>query len=187
MNASTPNSPIGSDGRVEHRRRPELLRLRAAGLVGIADDDVGGAIGPSELSEHDADRPCAGDQHPRTAVEARLADRGDADGQRLTQGGGIVGHRIGHPVGVPRTDGDVIAERTVHQAGWRRTACAGTGCSGPFRVSSLSGSGRCGSIDTRCPMRERSDARTDADDRARRLVAEHQRGVDDELPTRPCR
>ena len=85
MNASTPNSPIGSDGRVEHRGRAECPSLLAAGLVGIADHDVGRAVGPCELSHHDADRSRAGDQHARPAVDACLADRGDADRQRFAQ------------------------------------------------------------------------------------------------------
>ena len=97
--------------------RPERSRLLAAGLVGIADDDVGGAVGPRELGHHDADRPRAGDQHARSAVDAGLADRGDADGQRLTQRGGVIGHRVGHRMGEPRADGDVIAERAVHRRG----------------------------------------------------------------------
>ena len=168
-------SAIGSS----YRGRAELPRLLAAGLVGIADHDVGGAIGPRELSEHDADRPRAGDQHARTAVEGRLADRGDADGQRLTQRRGIVGHRIGHSMGVPRSDGDVIAERTIDRRGAEephvraQVVVASSGLLavgvGPLRLD-------------RHPLSDALavHALTDADDRACRLVAEHQRGVDDE-------
>ena len=179
MNASTSSSPMGSTVGSSSLVAPNVGRLFAAGFVGIADHDVGGAVRPRDLGHHDADRSRAGDQHARTTVDTGLADRGDADRQRLTQCGGIIGHRVGHPMGVPRTDGDVIAERAVHGRRGEEPHVRAQVVVAPAGLVSV-GVGPLWF--DRHPLSDalRVHGFTDADDRPRRLMPEHQWGFDDE-------
>ena len=58
-----------------------------------------------------------GDEHLRAFADARLAQRGDADRQRLAQRGGVIGNGVGYRVGEVRADRHVIAEGAVDRRG----------------------------------------------------------------------
>ncbi len=112
-------------------------------------------------------------------VEFGLADRGDADGQRLAQCRGVVGHRVRHRVRELRADGHVVAECAVDRRGgeephmWAQVVVAAARLIA-VRIGPLRFDGH--------PLTDprRVDRFADANDRARRLVSEDQGPVHDE-------
>ena len=178
MNASKPqpsSSAVGSSAAVA----PIRPCLVAARLVRVGHGDFGCAVGACELDHHDADRSRTGDEQLRSSADACLANRCDADRQRFAQRGGVIGDGVRHRVCERRADGHVIAEGPVDRRGAEEphvraqvvVAAAGLRA---VRVGAL-----------RFDRHPLTDARgvdrlADADDRPRRFVAEHQRGVDDE-------
>ena len=187
MNASTPNrrrlSTVGSSTAVAPNVRACLRRDSSGSLT----DDFGRAVGAGELSHHDADRSRTGDRAPATRrrrlpCEPRRCRPTTAHTAR---------RRRRRPCRAPggRTPRRWSRNRTARRrpAGWRRTACAGTGCSG-----------RAGS--PRCRDRAAAVRSTPADrcargrpTRRRRRSSPPLRGraptaaSTTKLPTRPCR
>ncbi|CDZ92175.1 conserved hypothetical protein [Rhodococcus ruber] len=166
--------------RVEGGGRPELPGQRATVRVEVGDDDVGGAEGAGDLRGDDADGAGAGDEHPGSGGDARLADGGDAHGQRFAEGGRVVGDGVGDGMGEFRPDGDVVAEGAVD--GWGGVephVRAEVVATAPGFLGGRVGSLR---LDRHAlPDPFGGDAGTDRGDRAGGLVAEDERGLDDEF------